>query len=217
MKKVAIVLSGCGHKDGAEITESVSVLIALSKAGAHYECFAPDVDFHPTHHSTNESDANSLRNCLTEASRIARGHIENIKNLKETEFDAIVFPGGFGAALHLSDWAQKGAECRVHPEVERIIKAFHQDSKPIGAICIAPTLVARVLGTNGISLTIGNNKEVIEEISKTGAQHVECPVEDFITDRLHKVITTPAYMYETQPHKVFQGISGLIQELVEMA
>lgn len=217
MKNVAVVLSGCGHKDGAEITEAVSTLIALSQAGAKYQVFAPNLDFHPTNHQTSESSSKEHRNCLVEASRIARGHAKDLKDLKEKDFDAVVFPGGFGAALHLSDWAQKGAKCHVHPEVERVILTFHKASKPIGAICIAPTLVAKVLGAEKVTVTIGNNLEVAEEINKTGAQHVECPVEDFITDRLHKVITTPAYMYETAPHKVFKGISGLVKELVEMA
>lgn len=217
MKNVAVVLSGCGHKDGAEITEAVSTLIAISNAGANYEIFAPNLDFHPTNHLTSEKNDKEARNCLTEAARIGRGEAKDLKDLKEKNFDALVFPGGFGAALHLSDWAHKGAKAKVHPEVERVILAFHQASKPIGAICIAPTLVAKVLGSENITVTIGNSVETAKEIEKTGAQHVECPVEDFITDRLHKIITTPAYMCEAKPHQVFKGISGLISELVEMA
>lgn len=217
MKKIAVILSGCGHKDGAEITESVSTLIALSQSGVEYQVFAPDISYHPINHINNDVDSKTQRNCLTESSRIARGTIFELKTLDENKFDALVFPGGFGAATILSNWAHKGAQAQVLPEVERIIKSFHKASKPIGAICIAPTLLAKVLGSEKVTLTIGNNKEVAGEIEKTGAHHVECPVEDYITDRLHKIITTPAYMYETQPHKVFKGISGLIKELVEMA
>lgn len=217
MKNVAVVLSGCGHKDGAEITEAVSALIALSQSGAKYEIFAPNLDFHPTNHLTSEKSSKELRNCLAEAARIGRGDAKDLKDLQEKNFDALLFPGGFGAALHLSDWAHKGSKAQVHPEVQRVILAFHKASKPIGAICIAPTLVAKVLGSENITVTIGNNLETAKEIEKTGAQHVECPVEDYITDRLHKIITTPAYMCEAQPHQVFKGISGLISELVEMA
>lgn len=217
MKKIAVVLSGCGHKDGAEITEAVSTLIAIAQTGAQYQIFAPNHEFEPTNHLTSHPSSERNRNCLVEAARIARGHIHDLKDLKETQFDALVIPGGFGVALHLSNWGQKGAQCHVNQDLERAIRAFHQASKPIGAICIAPTLVAKVLGNEGVSVTIGNNKEVAQEINKTGAQHVDCPVDDYITDRLHKVITTPAYMYDTQPDKVFKGISGLVKELVEMA
>jgi enhancing lycopene biosynthesis protein 2 len=117
----------------------------------------------------------------------------------------------------LCNWGTKGAHCTVHPELQRVIKEFYNASKPIGAICIAPVIVAKVLGDKKVSVTIGNNKEVSAEIQKTGAIHVECPVEDYITDRLNKVITTPAYMYDAKPHQVFKGISGLIRELVEIA
>jgi enhancing lycopene biosynthesis protein 2 len=217
MKHVAVVLSGCGYEDGSEITESVSTLIALSEAGANYRIFAPNHDYVPINHMTSEADSKQIRNCMVESARVARGHIHDIRTLSESDFDAVVFPGGFGAAIHLSNWGKKGAQCDVSNEVERVIKAFHKASKPIGAICIAPALVAKVLGAEKVSLTIGNNREVADEIKKTGAQHVDCPVDDFITDRLHKVISTPAYMYDTTPHLVFKGISGLIKELVEMA
>lgn len=217
MKHIAVILSGCGHRDGSEITEAVSTLIALSQHGVKYQIFAPNLEFQPTNHLTSEPGPEKTRNCLIESARIARGHIHDIKDLREEKFDAVIFPGGYGAALRLSNWAEKGAGCQVLPEVQRIVKEFHRASKPIGAICIAPTLIAKVLGSEKVTVTIGNNHEIAQEIKKTGALHVDCPVEDFITDRLHKVITTPAYMYETQPDKVFQGISGLVKELVEMA
>lgn len=217
MKKIAVVLAGCGNKDGAEITEAVSAIIALSQSGASYKIFAPELSFTPTNFLTGAPMASEHRDLLTEAARIARGDIHNIAGLVVHDFDGLVFPGGFGAALHLCDWGHKGAKCKVHPEVERIIKEFYNASKPIGAICIAPVLLAKVLGDKKITLTIGNNKEVIEEIKKTGAVHAECPVEDFITDRLNKVITTPAYMCDAKPHQVFKGISKLISELVEIA
>ena len=215
MKKIAVVLSGCGFKDGAEITESISTLIALSQKGIDYKVFAPDMELKTTNHLSDEREA--PRNVLTESARIARGEIENIVKLSAKDYDAVVFPGGFGAALNLCNWAEKGHNCEVHPDVERVIKEFYEASSPIGAICIAPALIARVLGEKGITVTIGNDKETAQEISATGATHEDCTVDDYITDRENKVITTPAYMYDAKPSEVFKGITGLINELAEMA
>ena len=215
-RKVAVVLSGCGFKDGAEITESVSTLIALGQFGASYQCFAPKMEIVATDHATGKPTGEK-RNVLSEAARICRGEIQNIAELREQDFDAVIFPGGFGAALNLSNWGIKGAQSEVLPEVARVLREFHAANKPIGAICIAPTLVAKVLGREGVVLTIGNDADTAAEIAKTGAIHENCAVDDYVTDRQHKVVTTPAYMYETQPHLVFKGISGLVKELVEMA
>ena len=130
----------------------------------------------------------------------------------------MIFPGGYGAALHLCDWAQKGSQAKVLPDVVRIIREFNEDSKPIGAICIAPALVAKVLGEKEVTVTIGNDKETAAEIEKTGATHEDCPVTDYVTDRMHKVVTSPAYLYdEASPLEVSQGIDGLVKEVVETA
>lgn len=217
MKKVAVVLSGCGYLDGSEITEAVSFFIALHQAGAKTTCFAPNLELQTVDHLKKEP-AGLPRNVLAESARLARSHVSNITELKAKDFDAIVFPGGFGAAKNLSDWASKGSQATVHPEVARVLKEFHKDSKPIGAACIAPTLLAKVFGADQVTVTIGNDKATAAEISKTGAHHENCPVDDYVTDRENKVITTPAYMYdEARPHEVFKGISGLVKELVEMA
>lgn len=215
MKKIAVVLSGCGFKDGAEITESVSTLISLAQQGAQYQVFAPADNFTPTNHLSDEPQPS--RNIMEEAARIARGEVKNLKYLKAKDFDGIAFPGGYGAALHLCDWAKKGSQCSVHPEAQRVLEEFYNENKPIAAICIAPALVAKVLGKNGVSLTIGNDADTAAEIEKTGAHHVECRVDDYVTDRENKVISTPAYMYHAKPNEVFKGISAAIKELVEMA
>jgi enhancing lycopene biosynthesis protein 2 len=215
-KKIALILSGCGHMDGSEITESVSLLISLHMYGAETKCFAPNIEFNVKNHLTREKTSET-RNVLQEAARIARGHIQDIKELKADDFDGLAFSGGFGAVTNLSTWSSQGARCQVNPEVARVIKEFHSQSKPIGAACIAPTLLAKVLGPEKIELTIGDDLETSQEINKTGAHHVTCPVDDYVTDRLGKVITTPAYMYDAQPHEVFKGINGLAKELVEMA
>lgn len=217
MKKIAVVLSGCGHRDGSEITESVSLLIALHQAGADVSCFAPDIEIPVTNHITGQPQ-NEKRRLLVEAGRIARGKVQSLDKLNVKDFDALAFPGGYGAAKNLCNWAEKGAKCDVNPDVKRVILDFHNASKPIAALCIAPVLLARVLGDKKITLTIGDDKETIAEIQKTGALHEECPVDDYITDREGKIVTTPAYMYgNAKPNEVFKGIFGLAHELVEWA
>lgn len=217
MKKIAVVLSGCGHKDGSEITEAVSLLISLNQAGAETFCFAPDIDFTVTDHVTDQSPTEK-RNVLHESARIARGNIKSLSELKAQDYDAVAFPGGFGAAKNLSTWASQGSACEVNPEVRRVILEFFEASKPIGAICIAPVLLAKVLGHKNVTVTIGNDPDTAAEIKKTGASHEDCPVDDYISDRETKVVTTPAYMYgDAKPHEVFKGIFGLAHELVEWA
>ncbi len=216
-KKIAVILAGCGNKDGSEITEAVGVIVALSQAGAELSFFAPDTIFPAKNFLTGEVTSEK-RNVMLESARISRGQIQDINSLVAKDFDGIAFPGGFGAALNLCTWATKGSQCDVLPEVQRVIEDFHKQGKPIGAVCIAPALIAKVLGKHKITVTLGNDKETIQEILKTGAQHEVCPVEDFITDRHNKIVTTPAYMYGTaKPHQVFNGIQAMIHEFIEMA
>lgn len=216
-KRVAVVLSGCGHKDGSEITEAVSTLIALSEAGAVVEVFAPDVSFPVKDPITGELTGES-RIVSHEAARISRGHIRVLSALRASDFDAVTFPGGYGAALNLCTWAVAGAKCDVLPDVERVLNEFYMAEKPIGAICIAPALVARVLGGEGITLTIGDDEETAAELQKTGAIHEKCAVDDFVTDREHRIISTPAYMFDNAtPAEVFTGVRKAMMELVEMA
>lgn len=199
MKKIAIILSGCGHLEGTEITEAVTAITTLSKLGAEIQCFAP-------------------ANALEESNKIARQKAKDLKELSPVKFDALVFPGGYGAAKVLSTWASEGAKCKVLPEIEKIIKAFYQASSPIGALCIAPVLLAKTLGSESVAITIGDDKATADEIEKTGAQHIECDVTDFITDRQHKIITSPAYMYDdASPADVALGIQRAMAELYEMA
>lgn len=217
MKKIAVVLSGCGHLDGSEITEAVSVLICLSELGASVQCFAPDVDFQVVNH-LDQSETSEKRNARAESSRIARAEVRDIKLLNEKDFDAVVFPGGFGAAKTLSDWATVGSKAYINKDVSRVLRKFHKAIKPIGAVCISPVLVAKVLGDENVTVTVGDDEQTIGEILKTGTQHSKCAVNDYISDRDHKVLTTPAYMYENAtPFEVFTGIRNMIVELVEMS
>lgn len=215
MKQIAVVLSGCGFKDGSEITESVSTLILLSQKNVNFKVFAPNKEIQTLNYLDNSIQEN--RNLMSEAAKISRGQVEDMKKLSAKNFDGVIFPGGYGVVKNLSHWAESGSRCWVDPEVERVLNEFYNSSSPIGGICIAPALIARVLGKHGITVTIGDDKETALEIKKTGAIHENCGVQDYISDRENKIITTPAYMYEAKPHEVFMGISGLVKELVEMA
>lgn len=217
MKKIAVILSGCGYLDGAEITEAISTLVAIGQQGAEYQCFAPNKDVAETNHITQKPTGQN-RNVMQEAARIARGEIQPLEELKVQGFDALAFPGGFGAALHLCDFAQKGSGGNIDPEVLRIVKEFHDAKKPIAAICIAPAIMALAFGDKGVNVTIGDDQGTASEVEKTGAKHSNCAVEKYVVDTANKVITTPAYMYGTaKPHQIFEGVSGAIAELIKMA
>lgn len=216
-KKIAIVLSGCGNKDGSEITEATSLIISLSSLGAELSFYSLNKNFVPKNFLTQEA-LSETRNLLLESARISRGNIHDLQDIDVNKFDGLAIPGGYGAALHLCDWAAKGSRCEVDSHLTSIIKEFHAQSKPIAAICIAPVILAKVLGNHQVTLTVGAESEVSREIEKTGAIHEICPLTDFITDRENKVITTPAYMYDSaKPHEVFLGIQGLAKEFMEMA
>lgn len=217
MKNVAVILSGCGFLDGAEITEAISTLIAIGQHGAAYKVFAPNKEVAETNHLTQKATGQT-RNVLQEAARIARGDIEPLEKLQGQDFDALAFPGGFGAALHLCNFAEKGSGGEIDPQVARVVNEFHGSGKPIAAICIAPAIVALALGKTGVHVTIGDDAGTASEVEKTGAKHHNCAVEKFVVDEGNKIITTPAYMYGTaKPHQVFEGVSAAIRELIQMA
>jgi len=217
MKKVAVVLSGCGFLDGAEITEAISTLIAIGQNGAEYKVFAPNKEVAETNHLT-QKPTGQKRNALQEAARIARGEIQSLEKLHAKDFDALAFPGGYGAALHLCDFAEKGSGGAIDPQVVRIVKEFSESRKPIAAICIAPAIMALAFGGKGVNVTIGDDAGTASEIEKTGAKHQPCAVENYIVDRSNRVITTPAYMFgSAKPHQIFAGVSGAIAELIKMA
>jgi enhancing lycopene biosynthesis protein 2 len=217
MKKVAVILSGCGFLDGAEITEAISTLVAIGQNGAEYKTFAPNKDVPETNHLTKKPTGQT-RNVLQEAARIARGDIQPVENLKVQDFDALAFPGGFGAALHLCNFGEKGSAGEIDPQVKRVVKEFHESGKPIAAICIAPAIMALAFGKKGVNITIGDDQGTASELEKTGAKHSNCAVEKYVVDTGNKIITTPAYMDGTaKPHQIFEGVSGAIKELIQMA
>jgi len=217
MAKVGVVLSGCGVFDGAEIHESVITLLALDRAGAEVLIAAPDMALDVVDHLSGEATGEK-RNVLVESARIARGEIIPLGDLKAEDIDALVFPGGFGAAKNLCDFAEKGAEAVAQPEVARLVREVHRAGKPIAAICIAPTILAAALGEESSPrLTIGSDAGTAEGIEKLGAKHVSCPVKEFVVDEDNRFISTPAYMLGRNISEVAEGIEKTVAALLEMA
>ncbi len=217
MKKVAVILSGCGVFDGAEIHESVLVLLALDRANADAICAAPDIDQHQVvNHMTRKPVTGERRNVLVESARIARGNIIPLAKLKVQEVDAVIVPGGLGAAQNLCDFALAGAHYDVRPEVARVLQEAHMAGKPLGFVCIAPAIAARLFGSKSVELTIGTDSGTAQKLQARGARHISCPVRDVVVDRKLKIVTTPAYMLASRITESEAGINKLVQELLEM-
>jgi enhancing lycopene biosynthesis protein 2 len=222
MPHVAVILAGCGRADGSEIHEAVSCLVHLARLGSSYRCFAPEgPQAEVVNHLTGKPQQES-RSMLVEAARIARGEVSPLSQLNPAEFDAAVFPGGYGAAKNLCTFARDGENCTVHPEVERVVKAFHSAGKPIGMCCIAPVIGARVLGKArggpGVKVTIGDDAATAAAIAKMGSQNIARAVTEGYVDEANRLATTPAYMYgEASPWEVYRGIGEMIERTVGMA
>ncbi len=214
MKKVGVVLAGSGVMDGSEIHEATLTLYFLDRAGAEIVCMAPDVEQKDVVNHLKGEPSNETRNVLVEAARIARGNIKDIKEIKASDLDALIFPGGYGAAKNLCDFAIKGADCTVNPEVERLIKEMHEAGKPMGFICIAPVIAAKVLGAE---VTIGNDKDTAAAIEKMGGKHVVRNVDDIAVDEKNNVVSTPAYMLGPTISKVALGIEKLVNKVLELS
>ena len=216
MTRVAVVLSGCGYLDGAEIQESVLTLLALDRAGAEVECFAPDKDqLDVVDHRSGEAMSGESRNVLTESARIARGEIRDVALARAADFDAVILPGGYGAAKNLSSFAVEGPDCSVDPGVERLLREAATAGKPIGLICIAPAIGARLFPD--VELTIGSDADTAGALEQMGAHHKSCPVEAFVTDERARVVSCPAYMLGPGIKDVAAGIEGLVAEVLRLA
>ena len=212
MIKVAVVLAGSGVKDGSEIHEATLTLYFLNELGVSYTCFAPDRDqHHVVNHLNEQEQPNEKRNILTEASRIARGDILALDQLKTNEYDAILFPGGFGAAKNLCDYAIKGLEFSVFNDVEKVIKSAHQNRKVLGFICIAPVMAAKLIP--GVTVTIGSECDTSEHIKQLGGVHKVCSVDEVVWDEKNNVVSTPAYMLGPSIKDIGSGIKLLCQEV----
>ncbi len=217
MPKVGVLLSGCGVFDGAEIHEAVLTMLELDKRGCEMVVMAPDKpQMHVINHLTGEVAEGETRNVLVESARIARGEIKNIDDVKAEELDALVMPGGFGAAKNLSTFAVDGANAKVDPSVAKLLKEVHSQGKPIAAVCIAPAVVAAALGEINPELTIGNDEATAKAIESMGGKHFVCPVDGFHVDEKNKIISTPAYMLGKRISEVHAGISKMIDALMKL-
>jgi len=219
MNKVAVILSGCGVFDGSEIHEAVLTLLALDKAGAKYQCLAPNKNqMHVVNHLTKQPMPNETRNVLVESARLARGDVKDLAAASADEYDAVILPGGFGAAKNLCDYATKGDMCQLDPTVQKFLHAMHAAGKPIGAICISPVILARAFGgKEAPRLTIGTDAKTANHIEAMGAEHVGCPVEETVVDAEKRMVTTPAYMLADRISEAAVGIERLVKEVLLMA
>ncbi len=214
MPKIAVVLSGCGVYDGAEIHESVITLLALDRAGAEVVCAAPDIDqMHVVDHAAGEPVEGQSRNVAVESSRIARGPVADLASLDVSAFDALIFPGGFGAAKNLSDYAVAGPQMTVQEDVARVVSEAHAAGKWLGFWCIAPVIPARLIP--GVKVTIGSDPATADHVRQLGAEHVETAVEGVAVDEAHRVVTTAAYMLGPGIKEVAAGIEAATATLLE--
>ena len=214
MTKVAVVISGCGSLDGAEIFETVFTLLELDKNNADVKIFAPNKNQHYVINHLTREEMPEERNILIESARIARGKIQSLSKLYVKDFDALILPGGFGAAINLSDLALKNEHGKVIRELKEIIVQFYKSSKPIGAICISPAILALALKEHAkIKITLGKENELVHKI---GAKEETCYAYDIVVDESNKLVTTPAFMLDAPLTQIHKGISNLVAKIIDM-
>lgn len=213
MKKFAIILSGSGVFDGAEIHETTMTMLAIMKHGGQYQIFAPDIpQYHVINHLNGE-EMDETRNVLVESARIARGDIKEMSEYNENDFDALIMPGGFGAAKNLSDFAVKGPDSTVNKEVATAIKDTVAAKKPVGALCISPAVVARVL--KGVEITIGQDKDTIRGLEAMGARHKKTNHGEVVVDEKYNVFSSPCYMLDANILQIWEGAENVVKAMME--
>jgi enhancing lycopene biosynthesis protein 2 len=216
-KKIGVLLSGCGVMDGSEIHEATLTLYFLDKQGAEIVCMAPNKEQFDVMNHVAGSPAQEKRNVLVEAARIARGKILDIKTVKADDLDAIIIPGGFGAAKNLCTFASEGPNCQVDEDVARLLWDFYRAKKPIGALCIAPALIARLFGAEiSPELTIGTDAGTASALEKMGARHKKALVDEIVVDTKNKIVTTPCYMLAQSIKEVGVGVEKLVAQIMGM-
>ena len=215
---IGVLLSGCGVNDGSEIHETVITMLALDRADVETHLMAPNIDqMHVINHYTGQ-EMDEFRNVLVESARIARGDIKDMAEVTGGDLDALIIPGGFGVAKNLSDYAMSGAECSINPDVYRLVSEMVLLKKPIGAICIAPAMMAKILAEQNQSatMTIGKDKSTAKDIQAMGSTHKECPVEEMVIDEENNIVTTPAYMDAKNISEAAKGIEKLVKQIILM-
>jgi enhancing lycopene biosynthesis protein 2 len=212
--RFAVILAGCGNKDGAEIHESVLTLLSIDRAGHQYQCFAPDVPYARVLNFLTNEETKEKRNVLLEAARIARSQIKPLTEFKQEDFDILVMPGGNGVAHNLCTFAKDGDKMTVLPQVESALKAMHQAGKPIGALCISPVIIAHVF--KGVSVTFGKDEKINAMFQKSGTKAVNSDARGIVIDKENKIVTTPCYMLDARISEISEGIDKLVQQLTRM-
>ena len=219
-KRVGVLLSGCGFLDGAEIHESVLTMLHLDRAGAEIVCTAPrGAQMHVVDHATGEVTERESRDVFVEGARIARGKIRDLAEVRAADLDALIMPGGYGAAKNLSDFATRGSDATVHPDVQRLLREMLEAEKPIGAVCISPATLAAALKGSEVhaTVTIGEDPGTASAIEACGSRHQKCPVTEFVVDRANKIVSTPAYMFDARIGDVSTGIEKLVNAVLSLA
>ncbi|MFH1653912.1 MAG: isoprenoid biosynthesis glyoxalase ElbB [Pseudomonadota bacterium] len=218
MKRIGVVLCGCGHRDGSEVHEATLTLLAIDQSGARAVPISPDGDQRFVRNHMDGSDMKEKRDIMVESARISRGNIKSIKDITADDLDALIIPGGQGAALNLSSYIEDGVDCKVDADLERLVFEMWKNKKPIGAICIAPVTLAKILSKNKIfaTITIGNDSKVAADLKNLGMKHRECPASDCVVDEEHKIVTTPAYMTAKGIAELWKGISKLVGEVIRL-
>ncbi|MDR2287040.1 MAG: isoprenoid biosynthesis glyoxalase ElbB [Prevotellaceae bacterium] len=214
MKKIAVILSGCGVSDGSEIHEATLALLAIRKAGCEYSVFAPDKEQTDVVNHYTGATVQGKRNILAEAARIARQKALPLAKLNPEEFDAIVLPGGYGVAKNLSNYMYKGENYSVIPEVEQVLRRANELKKPVGAMCIAPVLLAKVF--KGCRITLGAVSGASEDVEKNGAEHIVTTHGETVVDEKYRLVTTPGYMLDANIEHIAEGADNLVKELLKL-
>lgn len=215
MNPIAVILSGCGNRDGSELQETLSLLLAIDRHDLKYQCFAPEGSLAVVSYLDNKGETGEERDLMAESARIARGDIKPLSDYRADDYAALALPGGMGAARNLSDYAFVGQNMTVLPEVERAILDTHAAGKPVMAMCIAPMVLAKVLGPFDVTLTLGDSCAASKVAELLGANHEVCGPTDVCVDERNKVLTTPAYMVGTRISQIFDGAAHMVDRLVE--
>lgn len=219
MAKIGVLLSGCGVYDGSEIHESVMTLFYLEKKEAKIVCMAPDMEqMHVVNHLNGEVSPQESRNVLAESARIARGDIQDITDVDAQQLDALILPGGFGAAKNLSDFATAGKDCTVNPATKSLVRTIYQTDKPIGALCIAPAVIAKIFEDTGVTpeITVGRDEDTAEALEEMGSSHTDRAVDETVVDKENKIVTTPCYMLADGILDVSKGVKKLVDEVYSL-
>ncbi|MFO8132703.1 MAG: isoprenoid biosynthesis glyoxalase ElbB [Thermoplasmatota archaeon] len=219
MKKIAVILAGCGVQDGSEIHETVATLLAIQRAGHTYDCYAPDKLQHEVVDHTSNQTMHEERNVLTEAARIARGDIQPLDSYRPEDYDALVFPGGNGVAKNLFTYAVDGVDCTIDPMVRQVVLDTYAEGKPIGAICISPMLIVKAFEDMDVTptVTLGDAAGPAADVEQLGGRHISRAVDDICVDEANRIVTTPAYMTAKNLSEAADGIEQLVARVIEMA